>query len=222
MPVYFPGIFEAKNEEDAKSIILTNEGAGADTATRWALEAPYVLEMLRAAIPLGPDALVVDYGCGIGRISRALIEACGCAVIGVDISPAMCRMAGEYVASERFLAVSPAQFDVLTAAGLRADAALAVWVLQHCLAPADDIGRMARGLRSDGHVFVLNMTKRAIPAVRDDVPASEGFYWHHDDIDVATLLRTTFQVETEGIPDRSRTPNMGDAGAYWMGLRPSP
>ena len=38
-------------------------------------------------------------------------------------------------------------------------------------------------------------------------------------IDVAELLRTEFSVQAEGTPDRSRTPNMADVGAYWMSLR---
>jgi hypothetical protein len=43
---YYPEIFRGVvDEDDAKRIILTNEGPGADTATRWAVETPYVLEL---------------------------------------------------------------------------------------------------------------------------------------------------------------------------------
>ena len=71
------------------------------------------------------------------------------------------------------MAVTPAQFDVLTGAGLRVHAALAVWVLQHCPTPADDIARISRSLVPGGGVFVLNMPKRAVPAVVTDA-AAEG------------------------------------------------
>jgi SAM-dependent methyltransferase len=216
---YYPEVFDAPDIERAKAIILTEEGPGADSESRWTAETPYVLELLQRAFGLGPDMLVLDYGCGIGRMAKAMIAASGCSVIGVDISPSMRAIAADYVGSERFLAVSPAQFDTLVAAGLRAHAAIAVWVLQHCFAPADDLARIRRGLAASGRGFILNMPKRAIPALRDGDDAAGRFVWAADDIDVAALARATFVVEAEGVPDPARTPKMADVGAYWMGFR---
>ncbi len=212
---YHPGVFDHADEKGARAVILTNEGEGADTETRWRLETPYVLELLSGALKLGPDSLVLDYGCGIGRMAKAIIEASGCSVIGVDISAAMRTMAHTYVGSERFLAVSPAQFDLLVASGLRVQAAISIWVLQHCLAPAEDIERIHRSLAPQGEVFILNMPKRAVPAV---VPGTGTFTWANDGIDVAALLRGRFTLRAEGEPDKTRTPNMADAGAFWMSL----
>ena len=212
---YHPGVFDRTDEKGAREIILTNEGEGADTETRWRVETPYVLALLSGALKLGPESLVLDYGCGIGRMAKAMIEASGCSVIGVDISAPMRTMAQAYVGSERFLAVSPAQFDLLVAAGLRVQAAISIWVLQHCLAPVEDIERIHRSLAPQGEVFILNMPKRAVPAV---VPATGTFTWAHDGIDVAALLRGRFTLRAEGEPDKTRTPNMADAGAFWMSL----
>ena len=214
---YFPEIFNVKDLPHARDVILTGEGSGADTDTRWERETPYVLELVREQVALGPRTLVLDYGCGIGRIAKAMIEATGCAVIGVDISPGMRALAVDYVASDRFVVVSPGQYDLLVGAGLRVQAAIAIWVLQHCFAPADDIARIGRGLGADGRLFVLNMPKRAVPAVRD----GKSFFWAWDGIDVGALLRSAFNVEAAGSPDAARTPNMADAGAFWMALRPS-
>ena len=216
---YFPEVFDATDLDRAKRIILTDEGAGADTEARWALETPYVLELIGQVFAPRPDMLVLDYGCGIGRIAKALIETHGCRVIGLDISPRMRALAVDYVASERFLTVSPEQFEMLLAGGVRVDAAVAVWVLQHCFRPADDIDRIRRALAADGRCFVLNMPKRAVPARRDGGAEGEGFVWVADGIDVAALLRKALLAETGGVPDKPGIPKMADAGAYWMGLR---
>jgi SAM-dependent methyltransferase len=218
-PTYFPNIFDVADERSAKAIILTDEGQGADTEARWTLETPYVLELLRAGLALGPDSLVLDYGCGIGRMAKAMIDATGCSVIGVDISPSMRRLAVDYVGSDRFLSVSPGQFDTLVRRGLRMQAAISIWVLQHCLAPAEDVSRLRGCLAENGRCFVLNMPKRAVPAVHSQPAGKSQFLWAQDSIDVQALLRTAFKVEGVGVPDTRRAPNMGDVGAYWMLLR---
>jgi SAM-dependent methyltransferase len=216
---YYPEIFDVADLSGAKEIILTNEGAGADSPTRWALETPYVMELMQNAFSLRSDTVVLDYGCGIGRLAKAMIDASGCSVIGLDISPSMRKLADDYVRSDRFIAISPDQFDALVSAGLRVHAAIAVWVLQHCLAPADDIRRIRNSLGPEGSCFVLNMPKRAIPAMRGGMENSDAFCWASDGVDVAMLLRTEFDVVAEGEPEKSCVPNMADAGAYWMGLR---
>ena len=219
---YYPQIFDVVDTRAAKAIILTDEGPGADPDQRWERETPYVLELLRIGLPLSADSVVLDYGCGIGRIAKAMIAATGCSVIGLDISPSMRILAVEYVASDRFMAVSPVEFDLLLRAGLRVHAAIAVWVLQHCFAPAHDIARLRASLMRDGRAFVLNMPKRAIPATQDAAPhdakSGEKFFWASDNLDVAALLRAAFRVDAHGAPDKSRAPNMADVGAYWMHL----
>lgn len=216
---YYPEIFDAPDMERDKKIILTEEGPGADTVTRWSMETPYLMELLCQELNLRSDMVVLDYGCGIGRMSKAMIGATGCSVIGLDISQNMRRLAVDYVSSDRFIVISPGQFDILVEAGLRVHAAIAIWVLQHCFAPADDIARIRRSLAVGSSAFVLNMPKRAIPAVLDDPDSGARFVWATDKIDVATLLRREFRVQAEGVPDRSRTPNMAAAGAYWMSLQ---
>ena len=71
---YFPEVFEVPDAEAAKSIILTNEGPGADTATRWELETPYVTALIAEHLKPQPGMLILDYGCGIGRLARPLID----------------------------------------------------------------------------------------------------------------------------------------------------
>jgi SAM-dependent methyltransferase len=216
---YFPAIFETPTIEQAKAIILTNEGPGADTDTRWSVETPYLLSLVLSAVAVGPDTVILDYGCGIGRMAKALIEATGCSVIGVDTSANMRVLATQYVASDRFVAISSGQFDILLRAGLRVHAALAIWVLQHCFAPATDIARIRGALTPGGRFCVLNMPRRAVPAVAD-APAdhARSFMWAADGIDVAALLRETFVVRNEMLPDMANLPGMSGAGTFWMCL----
>ncbi len=216
---YYPEIFDAADLKRAKEIILTDEGPGADSETRWSLETPYVMEVMDQALGLNADMVVLDYGCGVGRLAKAMIEAKGCAVIGLDISARMRDLARDYVASDRFITMSPGQFDLMVGAGLRVDAVIAVWVLQHSFAPAADIARIGRGLAAHGGGFVLNMPKRAVPAVIQGESPNGAFTWAHDGVDVAALLRAEFHVAAEGEPDKARAPNMADAGAYWLSLR---
>ena len=127
---YFPGIFDVKTSDEAMRIILTAEDS--TTQNRWATETPYLADLITSNIKLSDQSLVLDYGCGIGRMAKALIDRHGCRVIGVDMSPSMRALAVGYVASDNFLACPPEMLDVLIARGMRCDAALSIWVLQHC------------------------------------------------------------------------------------------
>ena len=200
----------------ARRIILTDEGPGADTNTRWETETPYLAGLVDRFCGLGRDSLLLDYGCGIGRLAREAIARHGCGVLGVDTSAGMRDLARQHVGSDRFIALSPDQFDTLVGAGLRVDAFICVWVLQHCMRPADDVARIAGSLRDDGHGFVLNMRRRAIPAVMREGAEAGTFRWLQDRTDVRSLLGDVFDVEQEERPDPALVPN---SDSYWLALR---
>ena len=51
---------------------------------------PYaVLERLAASGWIGGENLLLDYGCGKGRVSLFLCRAVGCRTMGIDFNPAM-------------------------------------------------------------------------------------------------------------------------------------
>jgi 2-polyprenyl-3-methyl-5-hydroxy-6-metoxy-1,4-benzoquinol methylase len=64
-------------------------GRGIDptsTEERWQVETPYVADLIGHALPtIRPGDLLLDYGCGVGRIAKELIARHRCRVVGVDI-----------------------------------------------------------------------------------------------------------------------------------------
>jgi 2-polyprenyl-3-methyl-5-hydroxy-6-metoxy-1,4-benzoquinol methylase len=193
---YHPEIFDTATPEQARQIILTGEGS--TTEDRWRIETPYVAGLIASGMTLDANSVVIDYGCGIGRLSKELIARHGCRVIGVDISAKMLAMAVDYVQSDRFLPLAPAMLDGLVAKGFRADAAISIWVLQHCLKPAVDIERIDRAVAAQGTIFVLNNIYRAVPTREAD--------WANDGIDIKATLAKHFAVVRDGKPPDEVTP----------------
>ena len=188
---YDPAVFDVDNIEQARQMILTPEG-GMGTDERWRSETPYVADLIEELTTIASSSILVDYGCGIGRVAKELISRHGCRIIGVDISCNMRVLAVDYVRSDRFLACAPDMLDGLTEHGLAADAAYCVWVLQHCLNPADGIDRLDKALRPGADVFVLNCLHRAVP--------TKEAHWVNDGIDIKVVLARRFAVVKEGKP----------------------
>jgi 2-polyprenyl-3-methyl-5-hydroxy-6-metoxy-1,4-benzoquinol methylase len=180
---YSRAAFDVPDEAAARRIILTPE-FGQDTDERWERETPYLADLIGSELQLTETSLCIDYGCGIGRLSKALIDRYGCRVLGVDISERMRVLAPDYVQSQRFSVASPQMLYSLAKRGFRADAGLSVWVLQHCLNPAEDAQLLDLALSPQAPLFVLNMIGRA-------VPTAEG-RWANDGQDVKAILDAQF------------------------------
>lgn len=183
-PVYTPGIFESPDMGAAMAIILTPE-PGTSTEERWRIETPYLAGEMAGRLDLNANSLVLDYGCGIGRLSKALIERTGCFVIGVDMAQRMRELAPVYVASPRFMVVSPEGFDALIDRGIKVDFGFASWVLQHCLEVERDIERIHAALGPMARFFMVNNLRRAVPTDRG---------WVHDGKSVEALLAAHFDA----------------------------
>lgn len=182
--VYRPETFAVRSIEEAKRIILTAE-AGTNTEERWAKETPYLAKELVRSLAPTETSVLLDYGCGIGRLAKELIAHTGCTVLGIDIRLEMRVLANSYVDSERFLATSPEGLAAMAHHGLRVDHAYTVWVLQHCLRPAEDIALLHACLRPGGRCYVTNGHTRC-------VPTDKG--WVNDGADVAKLLASRFEM----------------------------
>ncbi len=181
--IYNPNVFDINNMQEAKDIILTPE-AGLKTQERWEIETPFIVDSIIKNINPNDDSLILDFGCGIGRVSKILIEKTNCKVIGVDISPSMRKLAKEYVNSNNFKIFSPDEILALIKKGLRVDGAISIWVLQHCLNPIIEINLIKSILKKDALFYVLNNNTSA-------VPTNKG--WVNNNVNIQELLNFRFE-----------------------------
>ncbi|HUI97616.1 MAG TPA: class I SAM-dependent methyltransferase [Xanthobacteraceae bacterium] len=202
---YNPAVFNANDISHAMAIILTPEDS--TTEERWQTETPYVCDLIAKSLKITPSSFVLDYGCGIGRIAKELIVRHGCRVIGVDISPNMRALSVMYVQSDRFAVCTPEMLTAMTERGFRFDVAISIWVLQHCLSPADDVARLRSALDPAGSLFVLNDKLRCVPTVEVG--------WVDDSIDVRAVLMQNFDLRQEGRLDPGRTTEDVTESSYW-------
>lgn len=195
--IYRSEVFAVSGMEQAKAIILTPED-GMSTEQRWETETPYLAKSAGEALQLTEDSLVLDYGCGIGRMSKALIERYGCSVLGVDISVSMRQLAPQYVANPNFSSVSPDVFAKMVARGLRVDCGIAVWVLQHCPDVITDIALIKSSLKPDAGLYIVNNNLSAIPTDKG---------WVNDGVNIQQLLENAFSVSGYSrLPTAATTP----------------
>lgn len=180
---YNPQVFEVNNFEEAKQIILTSE-KGITSAERWGKETPFITEQITALSRPSENHILLDYGCGIGRLAKSLLQKVNCCVLGIDISLTMRQLAPAYVDSPFFSVCTPQVLDIMTAKGLKVDFIFAVWVLQHCLNPLEELLRIRSVLKEGGLFYVLNNRQRV-------VPTDKG--WSNDGIDVEQLLGEMFK-----------------------------
>ena len=182
---YFqPGVFDVSNLEEAMRIILTSE-AGFSPRERWEQETPLMGEMLAKRLSPSSNQTVIDYGSGVGRLAKQLIERTGCNVIGVDISRSMRVLSHMYCESDCYFSCSKNSLQTLIKGGLRANAAFSVWVLQHAENPERDIDLIYDALADDANFLVVNLNSRCLPT-------DQG--WQDDGINVKQLIEHRFQV----------------------------
>lgn len=187
---YDPTVFDVVSMQEAMAIILTPEDDGFDTGRRWTEETAYLAPLIQSKFSLTSESLILDYGCGVGRLSKALIELTGCSVVGVDISANMRTFANRYVNSPRFTAMSPEMLSILVRKHLLLfDEAISIWVLQHCAKVEEDISLIRRSLGLGGRLFVLNELGRCVPTNRG---------WVHDGKDTRSTLDAQFSLQCEG------------------------
>lgn len=182
---YYPEFFAAQNIQQAKEIILT----GTNTNNKWQQETTQLTDKLIKEIPITEKSVVLDYGCGIGRISKELIEQTGCTVIGVDVSPNMLALSFDYVMSPNFTPCSLKNLSVLVRSGLKFDVAFAILVLQHCAEPQTDIKSIHRALKTNGYIYLLNEKNRCVPIFNETTREQN---WSIDNVDIHKLLADRF------------------------------
>ena len=202
---YYPDVFnDVVDLEHAKRLTVTREG-DLTSEVRWEIETKFTIDTLfRFILP----SFVLDYGCGVGRLSKALIDQVCCSVTGVDLSPKMRALSTEYVGNSRFRVCSSEQLQL---SRMKYDCAIAAWVLQHCISPSMDIDLIADMLGPKSFFLVLGTLARKIP-IR--APADATLCWMDDGIDIRELTLKRFDLVEQGTFTAPELEQLND-GNYW-------
>lgn len=205
LPKYAPQIFIQPTLDDAKQIILMPE-QGLTTEQRWELET----EWLRPKLKFG-EGLVIDYGCGVGRLSKVIEPN---HVLGIDISHTMREQALTYVQKATFAVTHPFFLEEMVKAGLRANGAVAVWALQHCLDLKFDLKLLYEALLPGAKLYCVDQTlRRYIPA---SINEDKEFTWVNDGVSIdQTLHEVGFAFDSkEEMPEKLCQP--GSVFRTWI------
>lgn len=182
---YNPMVFAVNSERQAKNIILTPE-TGTTTDGRWEKETAFLKQDIGEFLKPTERTLILDYGCGLARLTKELINNHACRVLGVDISPSMRQLATAYVKDERFSVVSVPIFAAMVNNGFRVDASYSLWVLQHSPQVANDVALIKTATRQGVGFYVLNNN-------RSVVPTNKG--WVNDGTNLKSLLEADFVLQ---------------------------
>lgn len=179
---YIKEVFDVQTLPQAMNVVLTTDPSRPDKFQR---ETQLLVDAIAQHAPVTSQDRVLDFGCGMGRISRAMIERFGCHVTGVDISESMLKFAMLWVSDpKRF---SPG-LDMPEPASQ--DMALAVFVLQHAEDPAAEIDRIYQCLRPGGILVLVNENVRYVPG---DLDQDRFIVWQDDGVDIHGLVSEKFK-----------------------------
>jgi cyclopropane fatty-acyl-phospholipid synthase-like methyltransferase len=203
MNQYNPNFFMPSSLEHAKQIILTPEDQTVDD--RWKLETEWTIKLLDSLFDLTPNSVVLDWGCGIGRLSKTIIEKFDCNVVGVDIEPKMLGYAVDYVNSSKFTTQSHTEF-MQSNSTKKFTHCVAVWVFQHSNKLQFEIPTIHKSLTQNGKLFVVELDKKAIPS-------TEGYY--DDGVPTRFVLERMFHPESLGKIPLKHTTKKIQSMSWW-------
>lgn len=170
---YVKEVFDVYSLEQAKHVVLTSE---IDKPNKFEYETQYLINNLKLELDIKENTKILDYGCGMGRVSRELVNQFNCDVIGLDISDSMLRMADLYVLNpSRFKTCH--EYNELESI----DVILAILVLQHAEDPATAIKNIVDTLKVGGYFVLLNENTRYVP---NGIDNENYVIWENDNFDV--------------------------------------
>jgi 2-polyprenyl-3-methyl-5-hydroxy-6-metoxy-1,4-benzoquinol methylase len=174
---YIKETFDVTTITQAMNVVLSFE---ADKPEKFYRETKFLVDTIQNENIITNKSTVLDFGCGMGRVSKELVKTFDCSVLGFDISESMKTFATLYVSNPRkFKTISemPADNSV--------DVCLAVFVLQHVENPQQEIEKIVKTLKPNGYLVLVNEDNRFVPNDVDD----KGFViWDNDNFNVFTEI----------------------------------
>jgi SAM-dependent methyltransferase len=179
---YITQTFDVVTFDQAKNVVLSTDPNDPEKFDR---ETDFLIDAIFSQNIIHSGSTVLDYGCGMGRVSRELVRRFDCRVIGVDISDSMLTFAKLYVANMRRFETCklydrPDTIDVCVSS----------FVLQHVEDPIEEIQRIHRSLKIGGYLVLLNEPKRWVPV---DIDRQNLVVWNDDGVDIIDEVSKRFK-----------------------------
>jgi SAM-dependent methyltransferase len=166
---YIKQCFDVTSFDQAKHVVLSNDP---NNPNKFEQETKFLVDAISNFMLLNDSMVVLDFGCGMGRVSKELINRFNCKVIGLDISPSMLMFAKLYTANpNKFYATH--NYDLPCSV----DFALSILALQHAENAQREIDNIVNVLKPYGVFVLLNEPERWIPMNIDN----KGFIVWEDD-----------------------------------------
>ena len=170
---YIKEVFDVETFEHAKHVVLTSDP---DNPNKFENETNFLTDTIAKQNIISSESIVLDFGCGMGRVSKKLIEKFDCNVVGVDISNSMLTFANIYVSK-------PRKFKPMNSYNMpnTIDVCVSTFVLQHVQDPKTEIDIIYNNLKVGGYLVLVNENKRYVPS---DVDSNRYIVWNDDGFDV--------------------------------------
>ena len=183
---YIKEMFDPISIEHAKQICLTPSSTDPD---KFITETNFFIEFLIDNKYVTDTTLVADFGCGVGRVTKRLIEEVGCNITGFDISAAMLNTAVEYIDNQKFI---PHMYRKnIQYTGDKFDIVIASFVLQHSEHPEYDIKFIKQQLKENGLFVVVNEPVRYVPS---NIDQNGYIIWNDDGISIWHEIEKEFEL----------------------------
>jgi 2-polyprenyl-3-methyl-5-hydroxy-6-metoxy-1,4-benzoquinol methylase len=185
---YYKKAFDVEYLEQAKHVVLTGNE---NNLEKFQQETDFLIDLLAQHVKIDSNSKVLDFGCGMGRISRELIRKFDCQVYGQDISDTMLQFALIYTSTadvKKFHAVK--NYDRENSI----DVALSILVLQHAEEPQKELDRIYKVLKPNGDFVLVNENARFIPI---GVDQDQYVIWNDDGFDVKGYADSIFHQVKE-------------------------
>jgi 2-polyprenyl-3-methyl-5-hydroxy-6-metoxy-1,4-benzoquinol methylase len=176
---YIKEVFDVTTLAGAKNTVLTDDPTNPDKFTN---ETNFLVDMIAEQNIINSDSVVLDFGCGMGRVSKKLIDTFDCKIIGTDISNSMMRLANIYVNK-------PSKFKTMNSYNTpnSIDVCISAFVLQHVQNPKMEIESICSNLKPGGYLVLVNEHNRFVPS---DVDANRYVIWKDDGFDIFGEIET--------------------------------